>query len=186
MTNTFKAVVVALAVALPMASAMATPLTLNYSVNTVNASTFTYSFDLVLDNHDNSWRAGQDFNWFVFGDAQARTSPLQSFAANASSFPSGPFDHAQTTSGFHNGPTLINFPGWTPLALGEKIHWTGTASASLGQGQLLFSNLIGSGVHADFATANLVTAVPEPETYAMMLAGLGMLSLIARRRKKVG
>jgi len=28
-----------------------------------------------------------------------------------------------------------------------------------------------------------VTAVPEPETYAMMLAGLGMLGLIARRRK---
>ncbi|NYG34969.1 PEP-CTERM sorting domain-containing protein [Sphaerotilus montanus] len=27
-----------------------------------------------------------------------------------------------------------------------------------------------------------VTAVPEPETYAMMLAGLGALSLVARRR----
>lgn len=28
-----------------------------------------------------------------------------------------------------------------------------------------------------------VTAVPEPETYAMLLAGLGMLGMIARRRK---
>ena len=28
-----------------------------------------------------------------------------------------------------------------------------------------------------------VTAVPEPETYAMMLAGLGLMGLIARRRK---
>ena len=28
-----------------------------------------------------------------------------------------------------------------------------------------------------------VTAVPEPETYAMMLAGLGMLGMAARRRK---
>ena len=28
-----------------------------------------------------------------------------------------------------------------------------------------------------------VTAVPEPETYAMMLAGLGLMGTIARRRK---
>jgi hypothetical protein len=31
-----------------------------------------------------------------------------------------------------------------------------------------------------------VTAVPEPETYAMMLAGLGLLGFAARRRKKAG
>jgi hypothetical protein len=30
---------------------------------------------------------------------------------------------------------------------------------------------------------NNVTPVPEPETYAMMLAGLGMLGFMARRRK---
>ena len=30
-----------------------------------------------------------------------------------------------------------------------------------------------------------VTAVPEPETYAMMLAGLGALGFLARRRRKV-
>jgi PEP-CTERM motif len=29
----------------------------------------------------------------------------------------------------------------------------------------------------------LVTAVPEPETYALMLAGLGVLGFVARRRK---
>lgn len=29
-----------------------------------------------------------------------------------------------------------------------------------------------------------VTAVPEPETYAMMLAGLGAVSLLSRRRRK--
>lgn len=29
-----------------------------------------------------------------------------------------------------------------------------------------------------------VAAVPEPETYAMMLAGLGLMGWMARRRKK--
>lgn len=37
-----------------------------------------------------------------------------------------------------------------------------------------------SGVHG----AWLVTAVPEPETYALFLAGLGLMSGIARRRKQ--
>jgi hypothetical protein len=31
----------------------------------------------------------------------------------------------------------------------------------------------------------LIAAVPEPETYAMMLAGLGLLGFVARRRKQI-
>jgi hypothetical protein len=31
---------------------------------------------------------------------------------------------------------------------------------------------------------NFVSAVPEPETYALMLAGLGLLAVVARRRKQ--
>lgn len=34
------------------------------------------------------------------------------------------------------------------------------------------------------AAARITTAVPEPETYAMMLAGLGLLGVFARRRKQ--
>jgi hypothetical protein len=34
-----------------------------------------------------------------------------------------------------------------------------------------------------FSGTNYVYAVPEPETYALMLAGLGLMGVIARRRK---
>lgn len=34
------------------------------------------------------------------------------------------------------------------------------------------------------STAGLVTAVPEPETYAMLLAGLGLIAGVTRRRKQ--
>ena len=37
-------------------------------------------------------------------------------------------------------------------------------------------------ITAGYATS--ITAVPEPETYAMMLAGLGLLGFAARRRKQ--
>ena len=35
-----------------------------------------------------------------------------------------------------------------------------------------------------YANGNLVSAVPEPESYAMLLAGLGLMGTVALRRKK--
>ena len=49
------------------------------------------------------------------------------------------------------------------------------------------TNNPGNGLPAGWTTPFLgsaVTAVPEPETYAMMLAGLSLLGFIARRRKQ--
>lgn len=40
-----------------------------------------------------------------------------------------------------------------------------------------------SGFGAGQSASLTVTAVPEPETYAMMVAGLGMMGFIVRRRK---
>lgn len=40
----------------------------------------------------------------------------------------------------------------------------------------------GSGEYGGYV--NLVSPVPEPETYAMMLAGLGMIGFVSRRKKQ--
>ena len=40
-----------------------------------------------------------------------------------------------------------------------------------------------TGLRAEFLTSS-VTAVPEPETYAMLLAGLGLMGAVVRRRKQ--
>lgn len=66
------------------------------------------------------------------------------------------------------GPRLV-IGGLTSLnAAGEYfIHIAGTAT----------------GAATYNGTASLVSPVPEPETYGMLLAGLGMIGFVARRRK---
>lgn len=67
-------------------------------------------------------------------------------------------------------------------------YFSGMKTLSLSAGSIAYAvfgaespALNGSSIYAD----NFVFApVPEPETYAMMLAGLGMLGFVARRRKQ--
>ncbi len=81
-----------------------------------------------------------------------------------------PTSNLTFTSWTATGPanTAMDFYAWNGNTLAEGVHWNGTAV---------------DGLAASLTRAQMVAAVPEPETYAMLLAGLGMMGAIARRRK---
>jgi hypothetical protein len=132
--------------------------------------------------------------------ANAATTPLGAAAVgtplsfNAIVMPAGPFNDIFTFTLPNNGGTgysVINFPVGTLF---------NTALTTI----TLFSNADGNLFNADdtqlasavsnnnangssgglYNGAISVTAVPEPESYAMLLAGLGVMGAIAMRRNK--
>jgi hypothetical protein len=84
-----------------------------------------------------------------------------------------------TTSFISNGP-MVQFNG------------TGTESTILtldgGSNYKLYFGAAGAGLPGMASSMSLdnvsVSAVPEPETYAMLMAGLGMLGFMSRRRQQ--
>ena len=67
----------------------------------------------------------------------------------------------------------------------QAVGWGNNADQSINLGWNL-GTLSANGVAGDTVTigAHLVFAVPEPETYAMFLAGLGLMGAVVRRRTR--
>ena len=62
--------------------------------------------------------------------------------------------------------------------------WTLSAdSLALGNYYLQVSGSLVSATSGSFGGSVMLTPVPEPETYGMLLAGLGVVGMLARRRK---
>jgi len=168
----------------------ASPLDLSYSVTDLGSGIYDYDFTLTLDNNDSSWASGQGWTWLTFGAEKSVSaggtgvSPLTGFVGDLASFVGGPWNAFTTSSGGVNGPTLSHPTSyWTPTAIGEMVMWSGTSSALLGQGQLLFNTLLVNGpstVKADFQVANLI-ATPIPAAAFMFAPAL--LGFMGLRRK---
>jgi hypothetical protein len=61
---------------------------------------------------------------------------------------------------------------------------TGTLGFSSPELKVQFLTNAGDTSKTGSLLSQAIPAIPEPETYAMLLAGLGLLSLVARRRKQ--
>jgi hypothetical protein len=184
--------------------AQAASLNLNYTVENLTDGWFNYSFQLKVDNTDNSYVPGQAWRWIVFGDTPFLPLPpspsigegtLPNWVGDLSN--SSPWIAGfSNTGGGHNGPTLYGGnPGndilawWTPSDANDYLYWSGKSTAKLQQGELLFSTLAGTlngATPADFKVANEVDslAVPEPLTIFGSILGLGVLGAVKRKRKQ--
>jgi hypothetical protein len=67
---------------------------------------------------------------------------------------------------------------------GDVAGWTRVTYFNSWIDSVINQTVGGSGKGSPFGLAATAVAVPEPETYAMLLAGLGLLGFAARRRKQ--
>ena len=87
------------------------------------------------------------------------------------------------TRGADPGSTSVSISAdnryWLPAPLRDSA--SGSFSATWSNTMDRTRNVWGG---INVAASGLVTAVPEPETYALMVAGLGMVSMAVRRRRE--
>lgn len=180
MKNPFKIIVAG--TALMALVAFAVPATAEATPAIVDLGTIstdgTIPFSITPPPNSGSWEANVLFN-ISGGDpyVQALVSPIEPTCTGgngASSSCSG-----VTSINLYKGAALVATYFRAPPG-----NFMATAGTWVGLGSFTL-NIFGIGTQV--ATGNLYVSgaapVPEPETYAMMLAGLGLLGVVARTRK---
>ncbi len=148
-----------------------------FGVNWLNVGYFssqadkTNSFQLIVTDRSDTGAGNFDFQ-FNYDNVSWETG-------SASNGVNG-FGGASARAGWSNGTT-------------NSFELAGSAvnGALLNSGSnALISNQLNSNVAGQYnfsvRNGNVIPAVPEPETYAMLLAGLGLMGVVARRRRAQG
>jgi hypothetical protein len=194
--------------------AQAASLNLNYTVENLKDGWFNYSFQLKVDNADNSYVPGQAWHWIIFGDVKGKVDDKGNYVDDKgnyftkSIFPNWVGDLSKSSPwiigfsnswGHHNGPTLWGNPSngeppvlawWTPSDVNDYLYWSGKSTAKVPQGELLFSTLgiLNGATIADFKVANqvdsLVVSEAVPEPLTVFGSILGLGVLGAVKRKR--
>jgi hypothetical protein len=132
----------------------------------------------------------------VFGAAEPGTNAIFStnagFQLNSLSFYLGSLDSFNTLSFLHNGTLITQFTG-NQLTVPNPANGDQSAgdtnrryffsmAAADGVNQVVFSST-GAGFEFDNIAA-AISAVPEPQTWAMMILGFGLIGLMLRNGRR--
>lgn len=160
-----------------------------YDKTTLSASVGTLS-RVAVANSANWGLANSSETVYAYLGANATTPTTFLSAVTNGTFPvDGPLDGTGLTEGI----SAIRLNTLAPSATPDYAEYNGprAGEATFGAYKSLINNLANwtvDTVNGSYAstipniTAFTVTSVPEPKNYAMLLAGLGLMGFIARRR----
>jgi len=140
-------------------------------------------FDGNLNGNATTWKTvSTDLTpWSVKLTAAAPSSNMLGDLKGATTFDFGKTLYGDTVIGVHYGVIKVG-SGKDATNYNDVTAFYRLDAGT--EGLLKIINNIDSISNATLYRSGVMAPVPEPETYAMLLAGLGMVGLIARRRKQ--